>query len=418
MSSKHLSGMSGRTKLLIAAVCTMFSFQAFAADNIADMFQETSVEGKLLYRFNDLKMENSTDASDSGIGGILAAKTGSLHGVSLGVTFGTANNAYSDKDDFSYGVLGDGHQSFDSMKEYYVQGELFDTTVKYGAQQISTPWVNDDIYPFMLPITYRGASLVNKSISNTEIHAYYITGISMWNESGFKDIMETANPTADSEPLLIGGIKYNLPSENLKFSAEGWTYHMENFINNNYVRTTIGTKLGEWNVYVTPSYLKQSSTGDEVGGDFDTYQYGGVAGVDAYGFNASLYYAKTGDDKIFRGWGHSAAVPAQFLVSERAEEKAMMAYAGYEFSKLGMPGVYAAVTYATFDTPDSGVNKASDASEVDWNLMYDFNDAVLKGALNGLHLEVRYAQIDYEDDPDMTELHVIASYSFAFGGKK
>lgn len=407
-----------KSKIVLAATCALMSFNAFAADNVADMFKETSVKGQILYHSSDWKIDNSVDFSDSAVGGLLAAKTGSLNGVSFGVTFGTTNNFYSDDDDISYGLLEDGHKSFDSMKEYYVQGEWFKTTLKYGAQEIDTPWANNDIYPFLLPITYRGASIVNRSISNLEIHGYYITGISMWNESGFKDIMESASETADSKPLFIGGLKYTLPAESLKLSAEGWMYRMDNFIANDYVRMTIGTQVGDWGFSFTPSYLSQRSIGDEVGGEFDTYQYGGILGAEAYGFNFSFHYAETGDDHLFRRWGHSTIAPAQFMVSERAEETAMMLYAGYEFSRLGLPGLYAALTYAVFDTPSSGDNAASDVNEFDWNISYDFNDSLFSGALNGLHLEIRSAQMDYKDAPDQSELQLLASYSFEFGGTK
>lgn len=406
------------SKLMLVFVCSLFSYQAFAAHNLSEMFQETSVDGKIMYRFNNWQVNNSPDFSDSAIGGLLSAKTGSLDGVSFGVTFGTAHDAYSNDGDLSYGVLGDGHKGFNAMKEYYVQGEKFDTTIKYGAQMVSTPWANDDSYSFMLPNTFKGVSVVNKSISNTEIQGYYLTDMSGWFDSGFRNISSAVGSSVDDKPLVIGGIKYALPSESNDLRAEAWTYHMNDFLNNNFVRGTVGTHLGDLHVYLTPSYLQQKSTGDEIGGHFDTYQYGAVAGGDAYGFDFSLSYAKNGDDKIFRGWGNSLVSAAQFLMAERAEEKGTMAYAGYDFSNLGLAGLYAGLTYAIFDTPDSGVNASSDATEVDYNVMYDFNNSVFHGALNGLHLEVRYAQINYDDNPDQTELQAFATYSFSFGGKK
>jgi len=407
------------TKMVLTATVFLFSLNTFAANNLKEMFNESKVEGQLIYRYQDLSIsEGVRDGSDSAIGGILSANTGSLHGISFGATFGTANDMYSNDDDGNYGLLQEGHGSYATMKEYYVQGEWFKTTIKYGAQRVNTPWANGDEYPWFLPITYRGLSVVNRSISNTEIHGYYLTDISTPNSDEFVDISRNVNSDADSNPLLIGGIKYSLPSETYILDAQGWGYHVNDFINMSYMKVNMGKKFGPWTANIAPSYLTQKSAGDEIRGDFDTHQYGAMAGIEGYGFNASLYYSKTGDDNLFRGWGHSSVVPAQFLVSERAEETAYMAYAGYAFDAIGIPGLYAAITYASFDTPDSGTNASSDADEIDYNVMYDFNDSVLGGALNGLHLEVRYADIDFDTNPDMTELHVLAIYSFSFGGEK
>lgn len=415
--------LSSITKIMFTAVFALFSLNSFAANNLTEMFNESMVDGKLIYRYTNLSIAQGVkDASDSAVGGILSVKTGSFNGISFGVTFGTANDMLSNDDDNSYGLLqqnSDGnHLSYDTMKEYYIQGELFKTTLKYGAQQIHTPWANNDDYPFFLPITYRGLSVINNSLSNTEIHGYYLTDISMWNDDDFNSISKNINAAADNEPLLIGGIKYSLPSKAMILDTEIWGYHMDNFINMNYVKTRIGKNLGSWTVYLEPSYVTQKSTGDEIGGNFDTNQYGAMLGAEGYGLYMNAYYAKTGDDNLFRGWGNSAIVPSQFLVSERAEETAYMVYLGYAFDNIGIPGLYAAVSYAGFDAPDSGANYADDVTEINYNIMYDFNDKVLGGTLKGLHLETRYAQINYDNEPDMTELQILTTYSFSFGGEK
>jgi hypothetical protein len=407
------------TSIMLTATALLFSLNAFAANNLKEMFNESTVEGQLIYRYQNLEIaEGIKDGSDSAVGGMLSVNTGSLHGISLGVTFGTANDMFSNDNDGAYGLLQEDHEGYATLKEYYVQGEWLKTAIKYGAQHINTPWANGDEYPWFLPITYRGLSVINRGLSNTEIHGYYLTDISTPNSDEFVDISKNVNSGADSNPLIIGGIKYALDSESYIFNAQGWGYHVDDFIDMSYVDLNVGKKFGPWTAYIKPSYLAQKSAGDEIRGDFDTYQYGVMAGTEAYGFNASLHYSETGDDNLFRGWGHSSVVPAQFLVSERAKETAYMAYAGYAFDAIGIPGLYAAITYASFDTPDSGTNSSSDADEIDYNVMYDFNDNILGGALSGLHLEVRYADINFDSDPDMTELHVLAIYSFSFGGEK
>lgn len=76
------------------------------------------------------------------------------------------------------------------MLEYYVQGDWFDTTIKYGAQEIYTPMMNMD-YATILPKVYRGLSVVNRSVENLELHGYYIRGFSGWTDSGYMDIVDS-----------------------------------------------------------------------------------------------------------------------------------------------------------------------------------------------------------------------------------
>lgn len=424
---KHVSKHFSITRPVIVLLSLLFACSAFAADDLAGLFSESTVKGELRYRSTNLDISDSTDASDSVIGGLMTVHTGELHGISFGVTFARANNFFSDDSDYTYGMLKDDsngrHQSFTAMKESYVQGNWFNTIIKYGGQDIDTPWVGPTNYSYFVPITYKGLTISNTSLDNIELKAYYITGISDHAETGFKDIIKSRNNVItgasladeNDKPLIIGGVKYKLPSDSIRFEAEGWGYHMDDVVNIESAKATLGKQYGEWYLGLTPSYGKLVSTGDELAGNFSTYQGALMMDVNAYGFDLVMAYAQNGNASFI--WSGGSAVQAQFLMGDRAKEKTKYGWLYYDFSKIGLNGLNAGITYADYDTPDSGAHASSDVTEVDYNVMYDFNDSVLKGALNGLHVEVRYGVMNYDTDPDMKELQFLTTYAFAFGGK-
>ena len=407
-----------RSKVLLTILSLfVFSINVFAADSLGGMFNEGTVSGELRAYSYHYNIDDEKVASDNAVGGFVYLKTGKLHGISFGVTFATANDFYSDKDTDGYGLLqarnkDNQHESYTKMMEYYVRGEWFDTTITYGAQEIYTPLMNMD-YCRMLPKTYRGLTIVNRSIENLELNAYYITGFSNWTDSGFDDISLSVSDESN-KPLLVAGARYKLPAENLELSFEGWEYHMDDIIDMQYLRPNIGGKIGNVGVYFMPTVVFQNSIGDEAAGEYKTGQYGFETGFDTKGIFGKAFYAKTGDDDFFAPWGFGKIVMMQWLCSDRAEEEVYSALLGYHFDQIGIKGFSAYVWYGNFNTPDSGENYSPDVVEMNYNVQYAFGDS-FGGALKGLSIEIGYATMDYVGADDQSEIKSRIKYSFAFG---
>ncbi|MCD8554768.1 OprD family outer membrane porin [Seleniivibrio sp.] len=405
--------------LLTFTVVSLFAAQAYAADSIADMFSEGSVHGQIrAFSYTYDNEGSSRDLGDNVIGGFVYYKTAPLHGISLGLTFATANNFLSDDNKGNYGLLDEStaseHKSYTKMMEYYIQGDYFDTTFKYGAQEIYTPIMNMD-YCRLLPKTYKGLSIANKSIDNLELDAYYITGYSNWNDSDYMPIMSSVTDSDDENPLLIGGAKYHVPTESVNLGIEGWVYHMDDVFNSQMAIVNLSKTINDVNVSFIPSYLKQDSAGDDLAGKLDTYQYGFQTGVNFNGIDLKAYYSKTGDDALFTPWGFGKVIMQQYMVSgNRAEEDAYGVLVGYDLTKIGLTGLSAYVWYTVYDTPDSGSSATPDAVETDYNLQYKFGKN-FNGALDGLSLEAGLADINYDGAEDAKELRLRLIYSFKFG---
>jgi hypothetical protein len=418
----HLKGDNMRNILITAFIMvTVLTGTASAADNLKDMLSQGTVRGEIKTLDFTRDFDKSTNTRhDNAIGGLLYYKTAPLKGISFGVAFGTAKDINSDDDDTVYGILKkdtDGsHASFSRMQEYYIQGEYFNTVAKYGAQEIRTPFMEPHDLR-MLPRTYKGLSVINNSVTDLTLSAYYITDSMGWSDEDFVSVSKAvgAEPGGaasidDDKAMVILGASYNVPVEAVKTNVQAWYYTMADVYNQTFFKATFSKDFDGFTLYAKPSVLWQKSQGDDLNGDLDTHQYGISGGVKTHGFDVTAFYAKTGDDGIVAPWGDEKAIIQQVLAAGRAEEKAKALRVSYDFGKLGVKGLSAYVFYTDYDVPAS---TGSDMSEMDYSVQYAFS-----GSLDGLGLRARYADIKIDDGEGYNDIRYYVTYKFAFGGKK
>jgi hypothetical protein len=406
--------------IFLLALCTVVT--SFAADNLRDMFANGSLEGEIrVFSFQRNFDKTTPDRLDNAAGGLFYYRTAPLKGISFGAAFATANSIFNDDDDAVYSLLAKdengNHKSVTRLQEYFIQGEWFDTVIKYGAQEVKTPMFNiHDIR--MLPRTFKGLSVVNNSLENLTLSAYYLTDSMGWSDDEFITLSKAvadepggAASISEDNHMAIFGASYNIPTDVLKANVQGWFYTMEDVYRETFLKASLSKKLGEANIYFNPSYFTQKSQGDELNGESDTYQYGFGTGVVFKGFNITGFYAKTGDDGLVLPWGDDKVVIQQVLASGRAKEDVYAARVAYDFSQIGLKGLSAYIFHAEYDVPES---TGKDQSETDYNIQYAFS-----GALEGLSLRARYADINVKQGgEDYNDIRFYAIYKFAMGKKK
>lgn len=409
-----------RIPILIGSFAILTSSTCFAADSLKEMFSTGSVNGELRSYYYDRDFDsNQKEREDFATGGLFGYKSAALNGVSFGLTFATANDTGSSDSKAVYGLLPKDskghHDSVTRMQELYVQGQWFNTTLKYGDQMINTPYMNgNDIR--LLPKSYKGASIINKSIPNLELQGYYIKGYMGWADDDFMELAKSVKSTADdNKPMYIGGVKYKLPVSSVDVSAEGWGYTMPDVMDMTYYKVTASKQIGDFKLSLEPSYFTQKSKGDELAGNLDSDQIGVVAGAAAYGLSLNAFYAKTGDTNLYTPWGDSRVINQQVLASQYAKEEAVAAKVGYDFGQVGVKGLSAYVFYGVYNAPEIG-GKTTDANEMNYNIQYDFGKN-FGGVLDGLSLRARYAVIDNKDSDDYTDTRIYLRYSFALASK-
>ncbi len=393
------------------------SVSASAAEDLKGAFAEGTLKGEIRSFYFARDFDKTTpDRADLALGTLMYYRTAPLFGLTAGLGTATASDIGSDSDKAVYGLLAKdaagGHDSFARLQEYFIQGNWFDTTLKLGAQEIESPFLNGhDIR--LLPKTYRGLTVENKSVENLTFKAYYLTDFMGWTDDDFVRMSSVAKGT-DDEALLAGSVKYTFPIKTVALDTEAWDYRMEDVFNSTYFKANVGKKFESFSVNFTPSFLKQDSIGDDLAGKLDTYQYGFNTGFKVAGFDVTAFYAKTGDNDLFVPWGDGKVLIQQINAAGRADEDAYALRLGYDFAVLGAKGLSAYVFHGLYDSPDSGSHAASDINETDLSAQYAF-----AGSLEGLSVRARYAIVDFDSDKadDFNDFRIYLKYTFTFGGK-
>lgn len=392
---------------------------ATAADTLKEAVTEGTLKGEVRTYYFSRDFDGDTqDRQDLALGTLLYYRTAPLKGVSVGLATATSSDLGSDDDKAVYGLLArddDGsHKDYARLQEYYLQGDWFDTKIKLGAQEVNNPLLSrHDIR--MSPRTYRGLTVENNSIENLTITGDYITDYMLWYDDSFRNMGDIAGTDAEDEPFMAAGLKYNMSLGSMdETTGHVWYYYMPDYFSLALVKADLIKKFDGFKLHFFPSFLKQDSIGDDLAGEFDTYQYGFKTRLNWEGFRLTGYYSKTGDNNLLTPWGGGKIIIQQVLYSNRAEENSYGLKLFYDFGEVGIPGLSAYVFPVYYDAPDSGENAASDVSEIDFNIQYAFS-----GALDGLSLRGRYAMIDFDDDSeaDFDDFRIYLKYTFALKGK-
>jgi hypothetical protein len=402
--------------IMITCKLALSDDQKPAPENLTEMFSKGKFNGvlKTLY-YQRIFDGNSPDRSTLAIGGNLNFETAPVYGFTAGMGFKTSQGDFSNNNDEVYrGLLAYGEtlydqESYTALDEYFIRYANWDTLITLGAHSVETPWINGhDIR--MTPKKYRGLSVINSSIENVKLHGYYITDWLDWDSEDWKSIASafTGNDN-DDEGALVGGVLWQaLPD--LNFQA--WNYYYIEVLNSFYLKTNYThTTSSDYILSADLKYLNQKDVGDELAGSLDTYSVGGFLSLGAYGATFTLYYGTNGSDNLLAPFGYSKIIQLQNHELDRADENAYAIKLEYSFDYLGLNGLSAYVFYASFDTPETGMNASPDADEIDFNLQYK-----LSGWFNNCSIRLRYAIIDQDEGiaggEDWTDSRVYLVYKF------
>ncbi|ADD68717.1 outer membrane porin [Denitrovibrio acetiphilus DSM 12809] len=404
-------------KVLAILIIFLFSMYADAATTLKEAFTEGTLKGELSTLFFSRDYDGKTqDKEDFAGGTALYFHTAPLHGLSAGLAYVSGNDLGSDDNKAVYGgLLADNngkHDSFSRLQEYYIQADYFNTNVKLGAHEIFTPFAHID--PIRLQKrTFKGLSVVNKSIPNLTLDLHYLTGYVDYSDSNFKNVAEIreVRDLDDDKRLLILGARYHLPTEAVNSTLQAWYYDLEDVYNQTYLKASVEKKVGDYTFHIMPSALYQKASGDEIAGDVKTEQYGFNTGVRAYGALLRAFFASTGENDLIANYGDEKAFIMQANNSRRADEDAYGIKLDYDFGYVGIKGLTTYATYGIFDTPESGTNASSDATEIDFSIKYKFH-----GFLEGVTARARYAIVDMKDSDDYNDFRFYLT--FKFGGPK
>lgn len=409
--SSEFACMPIAIKAALVVVLWMAATPLGAADLLM-VLKESTVSGEFRTYFFQRDFDGgATDREDFAVGGKLFLETGTVHGISAGISFYTSQGSgLNDDSKDVYNLLAKDreghHRDYSALGQAYIQSLFGKTTLKAGRQEMQTPWVNmHDIR--LTPQSFEAVTLTNKSIPGLEVAGAHVTKIKQRTETSFMD-MSNALGIPQDETVTLGGLVF----KGIKgVKVQLWDSYAHEMWNDIYIRADFKTEATDtFYVFGDVRYLNRKDGGNELAGPLRTYHVGIRGGIEAGGAGLTIAHARNGDQGILRPWGHDLTVAPQVHVVDRAHEKATEVCMAYDFGEMGLRGFSGSVLYASFDTPERGRNASPDRNEIDCEFRYAFS-----GRLEGLSLRARYAVIDEDEavgGEDFSDLRFYMQYKF------
>ena len=449
---------------LVAMVVAGLASSSFAADTLADAFKNGKVTGELRAWYFDRDTDDSNKATYTvsdiakgnadlfSTGVMLSYVTDSLYGLSFGATFQSSYAPFADNDAKNlYGT--DMYGSGAVLSEAYVVYTLGKTTAKVGRQFIASPLVNSS-GSRMIKEAFQAAVLINTDLPNTTLVAGYSDKF-----QGRTSDYDRSMPGADSEmpSFKKEAVFYGAGTSRGSLGSPAGASNVFGFdgaytaaaINKSipnltltgqylFVNAVEGTNGGDANVfyaegnYVVPlSNMKllidatyrgsrtSNATFDSFHAEGDMYQ-GRVGFSELAGFNASFAYSTVSSDQsVLLGAGNGPTTYTAPLikgaeVTSGAGTDAYKVEVGYDFTKVGVPGLKVLGQYVKIDQDKvttivlNGVNVDTKSTFLEGQIAYDLP------SVKGLTLSLEYedGKVETASTKNSNELRFRANYKF------
>jgi hypothetical protein len=318
--------------------------------------------------------DNESNLDSLAIGGKLGYKTNTYYGLSGGGTFYTSqpvggvnnNNLFFDSNNKGYSILG----------EAYINAELGQTSIKFGRQEIETPFADSNDIG-MIPNTFESLMIMNTSLPDMTLLASHIH---RWAGVDVEPKPEKFTKLNGTNGINMFGIVYK-PSD--KWNAQAWHYNAKNSTNISYLETA--TSPFE-NFALGLQYIDQN------GGDTNGKVWGLKVDYEIGDFTLSAAHNDVSDGQVINGYGGFGGGP--FFTS--AEEDSIDGVVDQEASALSVE--YAGFNKLTLAASHYDFDKSED--ELDLLANYTFSE----------NLSADFIYSDLSNDGSVTR--VFLNYNF------
>jgi hypothetical protein len=328
--------------------------------------------------------------------------------IQIGATGYTSQKLYGPEDRDGTLLLAPGQKSFSVLGQAYLNIKIIEEiNLKFFRQTFDLPYINKNDSR-MVPNTHEAYSLKGRSFYKTDFLFSHVTRMKTRNSTDFEYMSEVAGFPDTNKGVTVGGVGYSIIDNHYIGAITQWGWEMWN--------TLYAEYAGSWDLNdklelgVGTQFTDQSSVGDEFGGDFQTYVFGGKTSLSYSGAILTFAFSTIGNDKkIQNPWGGYPGYLSLMLSDfNMADEDAWLVGLSYDCSNIGLEGVSAFANYANGNTPDSGINASPDEQEV--NVTVDYR--IKKDSFKGLWFRFRWAYLDVDgpNDNDVNHIRVIVNY--------
>jgi hypothetical protein len=358
----------------------------------------------------------------------------------LGVKLDSGKGRHGNPDSSKYGGLvfptDENGRAVDDFSSLGLTGKvrISKTEARIGTLQPKLPVVtfNDGR---LLPQTFEGGQITSNEIDNLTLiggQLEHAKGRSSTNDESLSiGGANNAKTGQFSNKFYYGGADYKITKDLL---AQYYYGNLDDFYKQHFLGLTHNLALGEGALKTDLRYFRSSSdgkngsvagradgyvssgyweAGDTDKGEVDNNTWSALFTYSLGGHALSAGYQQVSGDSNFpflnQGDGASA-----YLITDRqigkfasAGERTWLAEYGYDFAKLGVPGLKATVTYLSGDNID-----AADGDKKEWERDFRLDYTLQDGALKGLGFSWRNASLRGNTSAaDQDENRLIVSYS-------
>jgi hypothetical protein len=359
----------------------------------------------------DRDRENANNSEALAYGGWLAYSSGFWRNrLRLNASVYTTQRAYGPQDKDGTLLLQEGQNGFTVLGKANAELKFTeDISAKLYRQSFNLPYLNRNDSR-MVPNTFEAYTLVKRPLHNWPFLLTHVRQMKRRERDDFISMSEAAGFKDRDEPLTAGAVRYDF-TEDINLGATS-QYAWE-FMNTFYTEFNgLWRFPDDWALRVGGQFTDQRSVGDEIGGDFDTFVFGGKVAASYRSATLTLAFSSTDDGAGIRNpyGGYPGYLSLMIKSFNRADEDAWLIGASYDFERIGAPGLSSFVNYARGYTPDSGSNASPDQQEFDITVDYRFQSKLLKG----LWLRARAAFVDQDNTvagaSDVDDIRVILNY--------
>ena len=360
---------------------------------------------KIHFRSYYLNRENPNGSENEAwaFGGWVSYRSGWLFDTfGVGATFYGSAPLYAPDDRDGTTLLKPGQEGYYVLGEAYAALRYMDyALVKGYRQEVTQGYINKEDNR-MTPNTFEGVTLGGK-VGPVEYLGGYLWKMKARNSVDFLFMSEQAGAADSEDGVAMGGVKFTpIPGLVLDLSEQ---YGINTF-NTVFLQADYTHPLSkELKLIFGGQFTDQRAVGDKLltnasTQDWDTYNVSMKAGVAYQDLTVTVGGSITGDGNTIQApWGsfpgYLSLIQEDF---QRANEKAVLVGAAYDFSKIITPGLAAFVNIAHgWDAIDPKTRaKAPDQTEYD--LTVDYRPDWLRPAfLQGMWLRVRGVILDQEN---------------------
>ncbi|TLX56520.1 outer membrane porin, OprD family [Stutzerimonas nosocomialis] len=440
-----------KTSLALAITLATIANQAVAAGFIED--SKASLDLRNFYFNQDTRNQSAPSSREWGQGFILNVQSGFTEGTVgvgvdaiglLGVRLDGGGRSGKAGIDRTPGALFPLDSDGNARHDYGKVGATAKARLSRTELRIGT------LLPRLPVVTYNDGRLLPQLFQGGQITSQEVDGLTLTagklehtkTRSSTDDISlriagaarptgsPASTPLADSNAFYFAGGDYKLTKD---LTAQYYYGNLEDFYRQHFLGLVHNWGLGGGNLKSDLRYFHSGSdgrngsvagraqgyrssgywaAGDSKAGEVDNRTWSALFTYGHSGHELSAGYQQVSGDSAFPFLNQGDGATA-YLITDRqigkflsAGERTWLVGYGYDFGKLGVPGLKASVVYLSGDSIDS-----AERDRKEWERDFRLDYTLQAGALKGLGLSWRNASFRSNAAADLDENRLIVSYN-------